>query len=173
MYKDTESAHRLPYVVAAFRDVEKLLLGPAMNMRASAEEQGTQLTSPCTFQLQLASFTERLKEEIFDNIIKPLCSEIDSDLRLHIHSARLVKEAVEIDPARIGKRCLWCMTGYPFSQEGSVVLSPFSNDNHDSLPLTNAAVKDRTPILRLKEIRLYNSNVNIKWEVEKNLDVDI
>ena len=103
MYKDTESAHRLPYVVAALRDVEKLLLGPALNMKTSAEEQGTQLSSPSTFQLQLVSFTERLKEEIFDGIIKPLCSEIESDLRLHIHSARLVKGTVQIDPARIGK----------------------------------------------------------------------
>lgn len=42
--------------------------------------------------------------------------------------------------------------------------------NCDFLTLSNTAVKDLTPILRLKEIRLYKSSINIKWEVEKSLD---
>ena len=65
---------RLPYVIAAFGDAAGLLGG------AQHEADNT------TFQKAYEQFIEQALE---DEIVEPLCRDIENDLRLHVHSVHL------------------------------------------------------------------------------------
>ena len=80
-------AQRLPILVAAFRASQKILLcGTAT----------PELLEGFEAEMQLA-----LEEEI----LGPLCTDVETDLRLHIHSARLTG-VVDVNPVQSGVKDL-------------------------------------------------------------------
>ena len=80
-------AQRLPVLVSAFRASQKILL------RGTATPE---LLEGFEAEMQLA-----LEEEI----LGPLCTDVETDLRLHIHSARLTG-VVEVNPVQSGVKDL-------------------------------------------------------------------
>lgn len=96
VYQRPAEAHRLRYLMAAAGDTTRLLVAGQAPERAVSEHE------------------EELKSLFEEAIVKPLCREIETDLRLHLHSVRLVG-AVEVNPARTGVRAL-----APFLRLGAV-----------------------------------------------------
>jgi WASH complex subunit 7 len=80
-----EQAHKLRYLFAAFRDAESLL-------RAGRVPDEV-----------LAAFRAEMDGLVDNKMMKPLCTAIENDLRLHIHSARLTG-VVTVNPVKTGVR---------------------------------------------------------------------
>ena len=80
-------AHRIPLLVSAFSSSQCLLYrsGAADDLHRALEDE--------------------LLQDLEECIIRPLCHDIETDLRLHIHSARLTG-VVEVHPFRSGVRDL-------------------------------------------------------------------
>lgn len=96
IYQRPAEAHRLKYLMAAAGDTTRLLVAGGAPEDVVKEHES------------------ELREIFEDAIVKPLCREIETDLRLHLHSVRLVG-AVEVNPARTGVRALG-----PFLKLGSI-----------------------------------------------------
>ena len=95
IYSRPDEAHRLPALVAAFRASQKILL------RGGGGGGGGTVATPellegCEAEMQLA---------LEDEIIRPLCTDVETDLRLHIHSARLTG-VVDVNPVQSGVKDL-------------------------------------------------------------------
>lgn len=80
-------AHRLPILVSAFRASQKLLV------------RGT--ATPELFE----GFEAEMQLALDEEILGPLCTDVETDLRLHIHSARLTG-VVDVDPVQTGVKDL-------------------------------------------------------------------
>ena len=88
IFSNTERSSRLRYLLSAFRNAELLL--------SKAPGGGSDL---------LKSFTSELDKQIDNCILKPLCENVETDLRLHLHSAKL-DGAVMSNPTRTGVRAI-------------------------------------------------------------------
>ncbi len=77
MYAQADQAHRLQYLLAALRDVQMLVLrtppGPAGNAHMQAARE----------------FEGEVEAALHDHLVSPLCRDVETDLRLHIHSVVL------------------------------------------------------------------------------------
>jgi len=95
LYSQTNEAHSLQYLVMAFQDGIKLLeLGHAEND-------------------VIDSYEEEMENAISNEVVTPLCRDIETDLRLHVHSAHL-KGTVNINPTKTGVRDLsWFLQVQP------------------------------------------------------------
>lgn len=87
MYVQAERALQLQYILSAFLDGFKLL------KRGNAE------------MMILARYEDELEFALTKDIIKPLCRDIETDLRLHVHSAHM-KGSVTVNPTKTGVRDL-------------------------------------------------------------------
>lgn len=96
IFQRPTEAHRLRYLMAAAGDTTRLLVLGAAPAHVVREHEA------------------ELRAMFDDAVVKPLCREIETDLRLHLHSVRLVG-AVEVNPARTGVRALG-----PFLQLGPI-----------------------------------------------------
>ena len=88
LFTNTERSPKLRYLVSAFRDVENLIV-----------------KGPGAMPVLLRSYTDELDERIHECILKPLCENVETDLRLHLHSAKL-EGAVLSNPTRTGVRAI-------------------------------------------------------------------
>lgn len=82
-----KQAQRLPVLVSAFCAAKKLLL------------RGT-----ATPEL-LEGFEAEMQLAFEEEILGPLCTDVETDLRLHIHSARLTG-VVDVNPVQSGVKDL-------------------------------------------------------------------
>ena len=71
IYVKPNESGRLTLLVSAFRNCETLL------MRAGASDS------------EVATFDNYIRTSLEREIIQPLCRDIETDLRLHLHSARI------------------------------------------------------------------------------------
>lgn len=94
IYAKSNEAGRVIMLVNAFRSCETLL------MRGGATNE------------EMAMFENYLESCLDREIIEPLCRDIETDLRLHLHSARIVGVA-EFNPIKDGVRDLSSFTGLP------------------------------------------------------------
>ena len=87
IYARPDEAQRLPVLVSAFRASQKILL------RGTATPE------------MLEGFEAEMQLALENEILGPLCTDVETDLRLHIHSARLTG-VVEVNPVRSGVKDL-------------------------------------------------------------------
>eukprot|EP00958_Prasinococcus_capsulatus_P013844 scaffold1439_cov404-Prasinococcus_capsulatus_cf.AAC.17 len=85
-YNNPRSANRIPYAILAFQDIIKMM--------KQAGDGGLAL-----------AYDEEVRMALEQKIIEPLCTEIETNLRLHLHSARL-EGAVDINPCKYGVKDL-------------------------------------------------------------------
>ena len=87
LFSRPSEAPRLPYLLAAFGDTSALL-------RQGGCPAGV-----------VAAHEAELRSVLLAAVVAPLCTEAETDLRLHLHSARLAG-AVEVSPDKTGVRDL-------------------------------------------------------------------
>ena len=94
IYAKPNESGRLALLVKAFRNCETLL------MRAGASDE------------ELATFDNYIRTSLDREIIQPLCRDIETDLRLHLHSARIAG-VMNTNPFKDGVRDLSLLTRLP------------------------------------------------------------
>ncbi|KAG6552860.1 hypothetical protein Mapa_005515 [Marchantia paleacea] len=87
LYRKTGEARHLQLVVSAFRDPVNLMITGNADLSV------------------IESYEKEMEEAITSELVAPLCRDIETDLRLHVHSAHL-KGAVNINPTKTGVRDL-------------------------------------------------------------------
>ena len=100
MYEHPEQVHRLPYLLSALRDPAPMLLAlrrwfdaqpPAAIVFASTALP----PAPTLAQLPYYECYQREIARMLDaELVLPLCREVETDLRLHIHSVALQQESL-------------------------------------------------------------------------------
>lgn len=95
LYTQTREARSLQHVIGAFKDGIKLL-------KIGHAEEGV-----------VESYERELGDSIINEVVMPLCRDIETDLRLHVHSAHL-KGTVNVNPTKTGVRDLsWLLQVSP------------------------------------------------------------
>jgi len=94
IYANASEAGRLPLLINCFRCCETLL------MRGGANKE------------QMMAFESYIEECLNRELIQPLCRDIETDLRLHLHSAR-IEGIAEVNPLKNGVRDLSFFTKLP------------------------------------------------------------
>ena len=94
IYGNAHESGRLPLLINSFRCCETLL----MRGGANADE--------------MAVLQNYIEDCLAREIIQPLCRDIETDLRLHLHSARIIGIA-EVNPLKSGVRDLSYFTNLP------------------------------------------------------------
>jgi WASH complex subunit 7 len=94
IYARPNEAGRLNALMSAFRSCETLL------MRGGAKPD------------EMASFQYFIENSLEREIIQPLCRDIETDLRMHLHSARIIGIA-SVNPFKDGVRDLSSFTNLP------------------------------------------------------------
>jgi len=69
LHKNPRASNRIPYVIHAFQDIIKM-------MQQAGDER-----------LAIA-YEDEIRNTLEKKVIVPLCTEIEANLRLHLHSAR-------------------------------------------------------------------------------------
>ncbi|KAL3684666.1 hypothetical protein R1sor_002688 [Riccia sorocarpa] len=87
LYRKTGEARHLQLVVSAF--------GDAVNLMKAGNADRT----------VIESYENEVEEALSAELLAPLCRDIETDLRLHVHSAHL-KGAVNVNPTKTGVRDL-------------------------------------------------------------------
>jgi WASH complex subunit 7 len=100
MYDHPEQIHRLPYLLASLRDSAPML----MSMRRWFDSQpagaitfasSAQPPAPALGALPYFECFQREVARMLDvELVNPLCHEVETDLRLHIHSVALQQESL-------------------------------------------------------------------------------
>jgi WASH complex subunit 7 len=78
IFKHAEQVHRLQYLFSSLRDANKILMHVP--------------GSPANKDLYIRMYTHEVLDDLEQCIIVPLCRDIETDLRLHIHSVVLNNE---------------------------------------------------------------------------------
>lgn len=94
IYSNPDESGRLPVLLSAFRSCETLLMRAGANVDEMAQLQNY-------FEMHIES-----------EIIQPLCRDIETDLRLHLHSARIMGVA-NTNPLKDGVRDLSAFVNLP------------------------------------------------------------
>jgi len=80
--RNPTQCHRLPYIFAALRDCASMLAS------------STQLTDPARAQRLHAAYVAEVKAHVRNVLVLPIARQIETDLRLHIHSVLLNQESL-------------------------------------------------------------------------------
>jgi WASH complex subunit 7 len=100
MYEHPEQVHRLPYLLAALRDPAPMLLAlrrwfDAQPPAAISFASTAVPPAPTLAQLPYYECYQREVARMLDaELVLPLCREVETDLRLHIHSVALQQESL-------------------------------------------------------------------------------
>lgn len=87
MYGQAEKALQIQFILNAFVDGIKML------KKGNADTQ------------TISRYEQEIESSLTNDVIEPLCRDIETDLRLHVHSAHL-KGSVTINPTKTGVRDL-------------------------------------------------------------------
>lgn len=127
MYAQAERALQLQYILSAFCDGIRLL-----------KRGNTEL-------MILGRYEDELELALIKDVIKPLCRDIETDLRLHVHSAHM-KGSVTVNPTKTGVRDLsWFLCIEPLRLSSKYVhiksrIEMYLNEafyNHTAMALHN------------------------------------
>ncbi|KAK3128319.1 hypothetical protein QOZ80_6BG0459880 [Eleusine coracana subsp. coracana] len=78
----------------------------------------------------LQSYVEEIESALKEEVVAPLCRDIETDLRLHVHSTHL-KGTVAVNPTKTGVRNLsWCLRMRPLRLPFKFVDVKFLVENH-------------------------------------------
>ncbi|GJN01017.1 hypothetical protein PR202_ga18249 [Eleusine coracana subsp. coracana] len=78
----------------------------------------------------LQSYVEEIESALKEEVVAPLCRDIETDLRLHVHSTHL-KGTVAVNPTKTGVRNLsWCLRMRPLRLPFKFVDIKFLVENH-------------------------------------------
>jgi WASH complex subunit 7 len=92
IFDDTALAPRLPMTIAALEDA-------ALRLKHTCHEGEGDATLQAAFMKEVIGYLE-------EAVIQPLCTDVETDLRMHIHSAILVQELEQRNPLRDGVKDL-------------------------------------------------------------------
>mmetsp|Transcript_7605 Transcript_7605/g.19370 ORF Transcript_7605/g.19370 Transcript_7605/m.19370 type:complete len:1168 (-) Transcript_7605:91-3594(-) len=162
VYSRPEEAHRLPLLVAAFRASQKMLL------RGNAMPE------------LLEGFEEEMQLALDEEVIGPLCTDVETDLRLHIHSARLTG-VVDVNPVQTGVRDLSQFLGVPpmrlLTKEVDIrsrVIHYLNSafHNHTAVSLNNWKTYGEMRNLAMEKYRIPLAEIELPGQtLEQGLDV--
>ncbi|TVU12764.1 hypothetical protein EJB05_46421, partial [Eragrostis curvula] len=80
--------------------------------------------------VSLQSYEQEIENALKEEVVAPLCRDIETDLRLHVHSTHL-KGTVAVNPTKTGVRNLsWCLRMRPLRLPFKFVDVKFLVENH-------------------------------------------
>ncbi|GAB5370806.1 hypothetical protein AAMO2058_001524900 [Amorphochlora amoebiformis] len=99
IFKNSDQVTRIPYLLAALRDARHLLLTydntpPSKLLETSKDGRLSARVPTERAKKFLSSFKAEVMSHFEDKILKPLCREVENDLRLHIHSVVLQQSSL-------------------------------------------------------------------------------